>query len=248
SHRRRTASRTLQPTVGQRDIEAEVANSVGGVISPLLANLFMHYAFDAWLVREFPNVAFERYCDDAVVHCASEDQAHLVREAIAARLAECGGLQLHPDKTRIVYCKDRARRGEFQHTSFTFLGYGFRSRMVRTRTGRFFSGFNPAISDEAAKGIRERVRSWRLHQRSGSTMNELAREVNTVVRGWMNYYGRFRRSALHFSLNRINDYLVRWLVQKYKRFRGRWKRAREALRKIAHAYPRLFTHWAIVTP
>jgi len=220
----------------------------GSAISPLLANLFMHYAFDSWMVREFPDVAFERYCDDAVVHCVSEQQAHHVRAAIATRLAECGGLRLHPDKTRIVYCKDAARREDFMHTSFTFLGYGFRSRMVRTKRGKFFFGFNPAISDAAAKGIRGQIRSWRLHHRSGSTLAELAREVNLVVRGWLHYYGRFHRSALQFSLNRINDYLVRWLVQKYKRFRGRWTRAREALRRAAQAFPRLFAHWAMVTP
>ena len=128
----------------------------GSAISPLLANLFMHYAFDAWMAREFPAVQFERYCDDVVVHCRSEATAHQVREAIAARLAECGGLQLHPDKTRIVYCKDGKRRGSYEHTSFTFLGYGFRVRKVRTKTGKYFFSFNPAISDEAAKRIRAR--------------------------------------------------------------------------------------------
>src|SRR5207247_8848632 len=128
--------------------------SLGSAISPLLANLFMHYAFDAWMARVFPAIGFERYCDDVVVHCRSEADAHQVREAIAARLAACGGLQLHPDKTRIVYCKDGKRRGSYEHTSFTFLGYGFRSRKVRTKTGKYFFSFNPAISDEAAKRIR----------------------------------------------------------------------------------------------
>lgn len=220
----------------------------GSAISPLLANLFMHYAFDAWMDREFPDIEFERYCDDVVVHCRGEDQARQVREAIAARLARCGGLQLHPDKTRIVYCKDGTRRGRHEHTSFTFLGYGFRSRMVKTRTGKYFFGFNPAISDEAAKRIRGQIRSWRLHLRSGSTLKELAREINTIVRGWINYYGRFYRSKLHTSLNRINDYLVRWIVQKYKRYRGRRLRAWEALGKAAQAYPRLFAHWQIARP
>jgi len=179
----------------------------GSAISPLLANLFMHYAFDAWMAREFSAVRFERYCDDVVVHCRSEVEAHQVREAIAERLARCGGLQLHPDKTRIVYCKDGTRRRSHEHTSFTFLGYGFRSRMVKTRSGRYFFGFNPAISDDAAKRIRAQIRSWRLHLRSGWTLAELAREINMVVRGWINYYGRFYRSKLHASLNRINDYL-----------------------------------------
>jgi RNA-directed DNA polymerase len=220
----------------------------GSAISPILANLFMHYAFDAWMAREYPGVRFERYCDDVVVHCRSETQAHHVREAIAVRLAECGGLELHPDKTRIVYCKDGKRRGSYEHTSFTFLGYGFRVRKVRTKTGKYFFSFNPAVSDEAAKRIRGQIRSWRLHLRSGMTLEQLAREINPVVRGWINYYGRFYPSELVSSLNRINDYLVRWLVQKYKRFRGRWMRARDALGSHARLYPGLFAHWKSVKP
>ena len=214
----------------------------GSAISPLLANLFMHYAFDAWMARELPAVRFERYCDDVVVHCRSQAEAQRVREAIAVRLAACGGLRLHPDKTRIVYCKDGRRRGLYEHTSFTFLGYGFRSRKVRTKTGKYFFSFNPAISDEDAKRIRQQIRSWRLHLRSGSTLEDLARQVNVVVRGWVNYYGRFYPSALYPSLNRINDYLVRWIVQKYKRFRGRWMRARDALGRAAKLDPGLFVH------
>jgi RNA-directed DNA polymerase len=220
----------------------------GSAISPLLANLFMHYAFDTWMAREFPAVRFERYCDDVVVHCRSEEQARLVRDAIAKRLAECGGLQLHPGKTRIVYCKDGKRRGSYEHTSFTFLGYGFRVRKVRTRHGDYFFGFNPAISDEAAKRVRAQIRSWRLHLRSGWSLKDLAREVNMTVRGWISYYGRFYPSALYPSLNRINDYLVRWVVQKYKRYRGKWKRAREAMRKAERLYPLLFAHWKLVKP
>lgn len=208
----------------------------------------MHYAFDAWMAREYPGVQFERYCDDVVVTCRSETQAHHVRRAIAVRLAECGGLELHPDKTRIVYCKDGKRCGSYEHTSFTFLGYGFRVRKVRTKTGKYFFGFNPAVSDEAAKRIRGQIRSWRLHLRSGMTLEQLAREINPVVRGWINYYGRFYPSALVSSLNRINDYLVRWLVQKYKRFRGRWMRARDALGSHARLYPGLFAHWKSVKP
>jgi RNA-directed DNA polymerase len=220
----------------------------GSAISPLLANLFMHYAFDMWMSREFPAVRFERYCDDVVIHCRSEDEARVVREAVSQRLADCGGLQLHPEKTRIVYCKDGRRRGPYGHTSFTFLGYGFRVRKVRTRHGDYFFGFNPAISDEAAKRIRAQIRSWRLHLRSGQSLKDLAREVNLTVRGWINYYGRFYPSALCASLNRINDYLVRWVVQKYKRYRGRWKRAREALRKAEKLYPQLFAHWKLAKP
>ena len=220
----------------------------GSAVSPLLSNMFMHYAFDLWMAREYPTVRFERYCDDVVVHCVSENQAHRVRQAIAERLAECGGLKLHPDKTRIVYCKDGTRRGSYEHTSFTFLGYGFRVRKAKSKQGRFFFGFNPAISDEAAKQMRAQIRRWRLHLRSGSTLEQLAREINPVVRGWINYYGRFCPSELYSSLNRIDDYLVRWLVQKYKRFRRKRARARDALGRHARRFPGLFAHWKLVKP
>jgi RNA-directed DNA polymerase len=220
----------------------------GSAVSPVLSNLFMHYAFDAWMAREYPGVQFERYCDDVVVHCRNETQAHHVRQAIAGRLAECGGLELHPQKTRIVYCKDRNRRGSAEHTSFTFLGYGFRVRRLRTKRGDYFFGFNPAVSDEAAKQIRAQIRRWRLHVRSDTTLEQLAREINPVVRGWINYFGRFHPSALLFSLNRINDYLVRWLVRKYKRFKRKRARAREALRQHARLFPGLFAHWKLVKP
>ncbi len=220
----------------------------GSAISPLLANLFMHYAFDAWMIRDFPDVRFERYCDDVVVHCRSEAEAHQVRGAIATRLAECGGLQLHPCKTRIVYCKDGKRRGSAEHTSFTFLGYEFRSRKVRARNGSYFFSFNPAISDEAAKRVRAQIRSWRLHLRSGSTLQDLARAINPIVRGWINYYGRFYKSALVPSLNSINRYLVRWAMQKYKRLRRRRQRARLRLVLIARSEPDMFAHWQFVKP
>jgi group II intron reverse transcriptase/maturase len=220
----------------------------GSAVSPLLANLFMHYAFDAWIARTFPAVRFERYCDDMVVHCRTEAEAHRVLTAIGARLAECGGLQLHPDKTRIVYCKDGKRRGTYEHTAFTFLGFTFRSRKVRLANGECFFGFNPAISDHAAKRIRAQIRSWRLHRRTGSTLQDLAREINLIVRGWINYYGRFYPSALVRSLNSINEYLVRWAMQKYKRYRRRQRRAREAMRKAARLNPGLLAHWRLVTP
>ncbi|WP_338677737.1 group II intron reverse transcriptase/maturase [Streptomyces sp. SCSIO 30461] len=220
----------------------------GSAVSPVLSNLFMHYTFDAWMAREHPGIQFERYCDDVVVHCRNEVQAHRVRQAIAERLAECGGLELHPQKTRIVYCKDRNRRGSAEHTSFTFLGYGFRVRRLRTKRGEYFFGFNPGVSDEAAKLIRVQIRRWRLHLRSDTTLEQLAREINPVVRGWINYFGRFHPTALRSSLNRINDYLVRWLVRKYKRFRHKRARAREALGRHARRFPGLFAHWKLVTP
>jgi group II intron reverse transcriptase/maturase len=215
----------------------------GSAISPLLANLFMHYAFDSWMAREHPTVAFERYCDDVVIHCETREQAVRVRDAIAARLAECGGLQLHPEKTRIVYCQDGKRRGAHEYRSFTFLGYTFRSRMVRTRTGRFFFGFNPAVSDEAAKRIRRQIRSWRLHLRSGSHLGDLARAINPIVRGWTNYYGRYYKSELVYLLDGINHYLMRWATRKFKRLYRRRRQAWKRLGDVASRYPNLFAHW-----
>lgn len=213
----------------------------GSSVSPVLANLFLHYAFDAWMARKFPAIQFERYVDDAVVHCVSERQARMLRTAIAERLADVG-LRLHPDKTRIVYCKDGRRRDSHEHTSFTFLGFTFRARAARGRRGEMFTSFLPAISQDALNNISGQVRSWRLHLRTGLSLADLARQINPIVRGWMNYYGAFYRSALYRLLQRINAYLVRWLRKKYKRLRG-FKKARACWQRITKQDPLLFAHW-----
>ncbi|MFF7458608.1 group II intron reverse transcriptase/maturase, partial [Kitasatospora sp. NPDC008115] len=213
----------------------------GSSVSPVLANLFLHYAFDAWMVREFPAIGFERYVDDAVVHCVSEAQARMVLTAIEERMAEVG-LELHPDKTRIVYCKDGTRRGSYEHTAFTFLGFTFRARGVRMKTGNMFLGFNPAVSKDAMKMMSARVRSWRLHQHVNLSETDLARWINPVVWGWMNYYGAFYRSALYPLLARINAYVMRWSQSKYKRLRGR-KKAQIAWEQAVKLRPRFFAHW-----
>jgi RNA-directed DNA polymerase len=213
----------------------------GSAISPVLANLFMHYAFDAWMARGFPTVPFERYADDAVVHCTSERQARHLRQAIADRMAEVG-LRLHPDKTKIVYCKDGNRPGSYEHTAFTFLGFTFRQRRARNRHGKSFSNFLPAISKDALNKISAAVRSWRLHLRTGHTFKDLARRINPIVAGWMQYYGAFYRSALSPLLQRINAYLMRWIRKKYKRLRGK-KKARECWQGITGRYPLMFAHW-----
>jgi group II intron reverse transcriptase/maturase len=217
----------------------------GSAVSPVLANLFLHYAFDAWMAREFPSVPFERYVDDAVVHCVSERQARKVLAAIGDRMEQVG-LRLHPDKTRIVYCQDGQRRGSHEHTSFTYLGYEFRQRAARNKHGQQFSAFLPAISKHALKRISAEVRSWRLHHRTGHTFADLARWINPIVRGWMQYYGAFYRSALSQLLSRINAYLVRWIRKKYKRLRAE-RKAIVCWRGITVRYPRMFAHW-IWTP
>lgn len=218
----------------------------GSAVSPVLANLFMHYAFDLWLTRTFPGVAFERYADDAVVHCVTRQQAEKVLAALQERMAEVG-LQLHPEKTKIVYCRDSNRRGDFEHTSFTFLGYTFRPREARRADGTKWTGFLPAISRDALKRISQQVRSWRLHRRTGSTAADLARQINPVVRGWMTYYGAFHRSALYSLLHRINTYLLRWIMKKYKRHKT-WKKATRVMGDASRRQPLYFAHWAWVKP
>jgi RNA-directed DNA polymerase len=215
----------------------------GSAVSPVLANLFMHYAFDAWLAREWPGVGFERYADDAVVHCVTQRQAREVLAAIADRM-EQAGLRLHPAKTRIVYCQDGQRRGSHEHTSFNFLGFTFRARKARRRDGGYRSVFLPAISKDALRKISAEVRSWRLHRLTTLTLAELARKINPVVRGWMQYYGACNRPVLRPLLQRINAYLVRWIRKKYKRLRG-LKKAKACWDGITRRYPHLFAHWQL---
>ncbi len=207
----------------------------------MLANLFLHYAVDVWMARKFPSVPFERYVDDMVVHCRSERQARMVATALAERMDQVG-LRLHPDKSRIVYCQDGQRTGSHEHTSFDFLGFTFRARGMRSRHGNVFTGFGPAVSKTALKRMSHQVRSWRLHRRTTLTEQDLARWLNPIVSGWMNYYGSFYRSELYPLLRRINAYLVRWLRKKYKRLRA-FTKARAAWNRIIHQHPRLFTHW-----
>jgi RNA-directed DNA polymerase len=216
----------------------------GSAVSPVLANLFMHYAFDKWLERELPAVKFERYADDAVVHCATERQANEVLAALEERMAEVG-LQLHPDKTRIVFCKDGRRRyADCAHTSFTFLGYTFRARNAPTRDGTsMFTGFLPAVSKDALKRMSEEVRSWRIHLRTATELKDLASWINPVVRGWMTYYGRYYRTALDGLLRRINAYLMRWAQRKYKRLRP-FRKARRWWHGLTARQPGMLAHWA----
>ena len=225
-------------------LERDRGTPQGSSVSPVLANLFMHYAFDTWLAREFPAVEFERFADDAVVHCATYRQARQVLAAISARMEQVG-LRLHPAKTRIVYCKDGQRHGSHEHVSFGFLGFTFRARAARGKNGKKFTSFLPAASKDALNKMSAEVRRWRLHRRTWHTIGSLAREINPIVRGWMQYYGTFYRSALLPLLRRINSYLMRWLRKKYKRLASKQK-ARACWERITTQYPRLFAHWAWV--
>jgi len=227
--------------------ERDKGTPQGSAISPVLANLFMHYAFDKWLEREFPAVEFERYADDAVVHCATERQAREVLAALEGRMAEVG-LELHPDKTKIVYCQDwKRRRRDCPETSFTFLGYTFRAGKARKADGSgSYTGFLPAVSKDALKRMSEEVRSWRIHLHDARELEDIAAWVNPRVRGWITYYGRFFRSALEPLLRRINSYLVRWARRKYKRLRS-FKKVKKWWDGLTARQPRMFSHWRITT-
>jgi RNA-directed DNA polymerase len=222
-------------------VQRDKGTPQGSAVSPILVNLFMHYAFDSWMARELPGCPFERYADDGVVHCKSRRQAECVLAAIAARMQEVG-LRLHPEKTRVVYCKDGKRRGEHEHTFFTFLGYTFRARKARTKDGRYFSSFLPAISTEALKAKSGRLREMRIHRHTNLSLDDLARWLNPIVVGWMNYYGRFYRSALYPLLRRVSSYLRRWTRKKYKRLRAH-KRFKWWWTGLIARQPGLFAQW-----
>lgn len=214
----------------------------GSAVSPVLANLFLHYAFDAWMAREFPTIRFERYVDDAIVHCVSKAQAEFVARAIRDRMVQVG-LELHPTKTKTVYCKDERRAGVHEHTAFTFLGFTFCARGARRKDGSVFTSFMPAVSKEALKKMSAVVRSWRLHRRTNHSLTDLAAAVNPIIRGWMQYYGTFYRSALYGLFSRINAYLLRWIRRKYERLRP-FTKAKTCWTRILTRVPLLFAHWS----
>ncbi len=223
-------------------VERTKGTPQGGVISPLLANIFMHHAFDAWMQQAHPNILYERYADDVVLHCKTYRQAEYIRDKVEQRLNRCK-LELHPRKTRLVYCKDELRKQAFEETQFDFLGYTFRPRLNRTRQGRLFVNFSPAISDKAKKAIRNTIKRWRLHLWSNASLSSIAAEINAVVRGWINYYGRFIRSEVRGPLQQIDEYLIRWAMGKYKRLRGRYRRSHDWVESVKSRDPRLFSHW-----
>jgi len=221
----------------------EVVNCVGGVISPVLANLFLHYAFDVWMTRTFPGAPWCRYADDGLVHCRTEQEAQAIKAALSARLAECH-LELHPAKTRIAYCKDANRRGSYHTTKFDFLGYTFRPRSAKNnRRNCLFMGFSPAVSSTALKSMRQTTRRLNFRNRTDLNLDEIAQRHNPVLRGWLNYYGRYCPSAMSPVLRHFNKTLVAWAMRKYRRFRGHRRRAGRFIETIAKRQPDLFVHW-----
>jgi group II intron reverse transcriptase/maturase len=225
-------------------VDRERGSPQGSVVSPVLANLFLHYAFDCWMDREFPDIPFERYADDAICHCRSEVQALELHQALKQRFAECR-LQLHPQKTKIVYCKDANRTGKYPVRSFDFLGFTFRPRLAKNRTGKRFVSFIPAVSKTAGIRMRRSVRRWRLHFRSDLDLEDIAKWVRPVLSGWVRYYGRFYPSKLRDELRTIDAFIVRWASRKYKRFRGHTKATWEWLSSLRRRNPTLFAHWTL---
>lgn len=228
---------TLQPRV--------MGTPQGGVISPLLANLFLHYVFDKWMDRTLPQVRFERYADDIVCHVRTRDEAAAVLSKLQARFSECG-LQLHPGKTKVVYCRDTNRTGRFPVCSFDFLGFTFRPRLLKWPNGTFGVSFQPAASAAALKSMRRDIRHWGLQRRSDKQLGDLARMFGPRIRGWINYYSHFYKSALYPTLKRIDVHLVRWIQRKFKPLRQRPKGARDWLSGVIRHSPALFPHWRLL--
>ena len=226
-------------------IERARGTPQGGVVSPVLANLFLHYTFDLWMARTFPHLRWCRYADDGLVHCRTEKEARAVWDALNSRMAECR-LELHPTKTKIVYCRDDRRKGKFENVAFDFLGYGFRPRSVKGPVSqKMFCGYTPAVSKPALSAMRSTIRSMKLRKRTEVTLDDIARELNPITRGWIAYYGRYTRSALYPLVRYIDQTLTVWIKRKYKRFHRRLGQARDFLTKIARENPRLFVHWQL---
>jgi RNA-directed DNA polymerase len=225
-------------------IERTKGTPQGGVISPVLSNLFLHYVFDVWMKRDYPELPFCRYADDGIVHCHTKSGALALKEALEARFRECK-LEIHPEKTRIVYCKDSKRREEHPSIRFDFLGFTFRPRLSKTREGKYFVNFSPAVSNKAGKEMRQKSRRWNLQLRSDKSLEDLSRIFSPIIRGWINYYGSFYKSALYPTLRHLNTILVRWAMRKFKKLKGHLTNAVYWLGRIAKRQPELFPHWQI---
>lgn len=224
-------------------VERTCGTPQGGVVSPVLSNLFLHYVFDKWMQRKHPESPWCRYADDGLVHCQMERQAQQLLSELEKRFGECG-LELHPMKTKIVYCKDGSRKGKYPQTSFDFLGYTFAARLCRNRKrNSVFVNFTPAVSKTALKSMRAKTRQLNWRNRTELSLNEIARRVNPVLQGWLNYYGCFTRSALYPVWRHFNLTLVAWVRRKYKPLRRHRSRAAKFMERISEKHPELFAHW-----
>jgi RNA-directed DNA polymerase len=240
--------RWLTAPMGHEDgtkAERESGTPQGGVVSPILSNLFLHYTFDLWMARTHPDLPWCRYADDGLVHCRNEQEAQTIKAELQARLAECR-LELHPTKTKIVYCKDSNRKGAYPNVQFDFLGYCFRPRMVRrSRDNKLFCGFNPAVSSSALKAMRATIRELDFRHQTQLSLVDIARRVNPLLRGWIEYYGRYAPSALYPLLRYVNQTLQAWMMRKFKRFAAHKIRAGRFLERLARENADLFVHWRL---
>ena len=217
----------------------------GGVISPLLANLFLHYALDKWIEQTNKTVKYVRYADDMVIHCNSKHQSEVLLELIRNRLEECG-LELHPDKTKLVYCRDFRRQGKYPTVKFDFLGYSFQPRRAKSRkTGKLFLGYDCAISISSRKRLADKLEDLNIQNMSFKSIVGIAQKLNPMIRGWINYYGKFRGYELSkvFYLLRIR--IVRWARKRYKRYKTSIKRAYKWYERVRKQFPNLFYHWQV---
>ncbi len=243
-------SRWLKAPVQDREgilTDRERGTPQGGVISPLLANLFLHYCMDEWLKRNYPQCPFERYADDAVIHCRAKEQAQNVKDAIKQRLAECG-LEMHPEKTKIVYCKSSNRKEKYPIIQFDFLGYTFRPRKSMNKQGVPFTGFLPAVSERSKTEMKAKMRTWNTLSISNCEVQDIALEINKMVLGWINYYGHFYKTELKYVLEHIDRRIAIWARRKYKRMRGHKVRAIRWVDGLAKREPTLFVHWQMTRP
>ena len=222
-------------------VERPAGTPQGGVISPVLANLFMHYVIDDFMSKEFPNIPWVRYADDGALNCVSIKQAKYIIKVLDKRF-RLFGLELNLDKTKIVYCQDDNRKGNYENTSFDFLGYTFRKRIARKKTGELFVSFLPAMSDKAQKEIRKIIRGWRLQDKTSKNLKEIGDKVNPQIQGWINYYSQYYKTAIYNILRYINRCLIKWVRRKYRNKNSR-KRATKWLDKIAKENSNIFAHW-----
>jgi len=224
-------------------MERDRGTPQGGVISPVLSNLFMHYAFDMWMVRKIADIPWCRYADDGLIHCQTLQQAERSLEALKQRMAECG-LELHPDKTKIVYCKDGKRKEIYANKSFDFLGYTFRARVCRNSNNQsLFVSFTPAVSKAALTSMRTTTRRCNWRNRTDLSLDDIAKEYNPVMRGWMTYYGAYTRSALKPLCRHLNRTLAVWAMSKYRRLSRKKTRATDFIQRVYEQRPDLFFHW-----
>ena len=224
--------------------ERDCGTPQGGVISPCLSNLFLHYAFDKWMEKYHGDIPWCRYADDGLLHCNTERQAIEVHKQLEKRLAECG-LYMHPDKTKIVYCKDGQRKGEYENTSFDFLGYTFKARRAVTKSKKLIIGFNPAVSKAAKSDMRHKIRGYQWPLRSDLSIQQIAATANPILRGWLNYYGRYNRSELDSIWRHFNTVLARWAKRKYKKLHRRNMGASKYIENTGKNRPHLFIHWRL---